>query len=167
MPECSDCTCMLVCASFHHCTRDRGCSKHPAFPAPSVLEGGKFFDKLAQMMRRGREVTFNCHHPRTRVIQYSRDGSDRIEKPRRSGYPACAGCDGCGYGDALGHGQKDLADATAQLKAVPAVPPRSYRRCRWCRLQLPRHRCRSRRGRAGAAAPAGWRGRVRRYPDRH
>ena len=24
--------------SLHHCTRDRGCSKHPAFPAPS-LEG--------------------------------------------------------------------------------------------------------------------------------
>ena len=36
MPECSDCTCMLVCASHTiSCTRDRGCSKHPAFPAPS------------------------------------------------------------------------------------------------------------------------------------
>jgi hypothetical protein len=38
MPECSDCTCMLVCALLaHFCTRDRGCSKHPAFPAPSFL----------------------------------------------------------------------------------------------------------------------------------
>jgi hypothetical protein len=37
MPGCSDCTCMLVCACYvHFCTRDRGCSKHPAFPAPSV-----------------------------------------------------------------------------------------------------------------------------------
>ena len=36
MPECSDCTCMLVCAFLRtYCTRDRGCSKHPAFPAPS------------------------------------------------------------------------------------------------------------------------------------
>src|SRR5260370_396210 len=36
-PGCSDCTCMLVCAFFFaRCTRDRGCSKHPAFPAPSV-----------------------------------------------------------------------------------------------------------------------------------
>ena len=36
MPECSGCTCMLVCALPRaHCTRDRGCSKHPAFPAPS------------------------------------------------------------------------------------------------------------------------------------
>jgi hypothetical protein len=38
MPECSDCTCMLVCATLRtYCTRDRGCSKHPAFPAPSSL----------------------------------------------------------------------------------------------------------------------------------
>src|ERR1700676_2525994 len=28
-----------------------------------------------------------------RVIQYSRDGCDGIEKPRRTGYPACAGYD--------------------------------------------------------------------------
>src|SRR4051794_31568816 len=34
-----------------------------------------------------------CHHPRTRVIQYSRDSSDSTEKPRRTGYPACAGYD--------------------------------------------------------------------------
>src|SRR6266436_6175241 len=40
MPECSDCTCMLVCVFYaHFCTRDRGCSKHPAFPAPSFSEG--------------------------------------------------------------------------------------------------------------------------------
>jgi hypothetical protein len=36
MPECSDCTCMLVCVfCAQFCTRDRGCSVHPAFPAPS------------------------------------------------------------------------------------------------------------------------------------
>src|SRR5882757_3846648 len=35
-------TCMLVCAPFcAHCTRDRGCSAHPVFPAPSVLEEGE------------------------------------------------------------------------------------------------------------------------------
>jgi hypothetical protein len=40
MPECSDCTCMLVCAFLRtYCTRDRGCSKHPAFPAPSCFSG--------------------------------------------------------------------------------------------------------------------------------
>ena len=40
MPDCSDCTCMLVCVSLcAYCTRDRGCSKHPAFPAPSDFRG--------------------------------------------------------------------------------------------------------------------------------
>jgi len=28
--------------SSTHCTRDRGCSKHPAFPAPSRLREGFF-----------------------------------------------------------------------------------------------------------------------------
>src|SRR5713101_4516702 len=30
----------------------------------------------------------------SRAIQYSRGGRDGIEKPRRTGYPACAGYDG-------------------------------------------------------------------------
>ena len=30
---------------------------------------------------------FHRHHPRMRVIQYSRDADDGIEKPRRTGYP--------------------------------------------------------------------------------
>jgi hypothetical protein len=35
-------TCMLVCAlPCAHCTRDRGCSAHPVFPAPSRYGGGK------------------------------------------------------------------------------------------------------------------------------
>ena len=34
--------CMLVCSFVcANRTRDRGCSKHPVFPAPSVLKGGK------------------------------------------------------------------------------------------------------------------------------
>jgi hypothetical protein len=37
------------------------------------------------------------HHPRKRVIQYSRDSSYRTEKPRRTGYPAFAGYDGCWF----------------------------------------------------------------------
>src|SRR5882757_5920245 len=33
-------TCMLVCVFFcASCTRDRGCSVHPVFPAPLFLEG--------------------------------------------------------------------------------------------------------------------------------
>jgi hypothetical protein len=41
-PGCSACTCMLVCASsVRNCTRDRGCSVHPVFPAPSILREGQ------------------------------------------------------------------------------------------------------------------------------
>src|SRR5688572_5476610 len=39
MSECSPLTCMLVCANCATLgTRDRGCSAHPAFPAPSLRE---------------------------------------------------------------------------------------------------------------------------------
>ena len=55
MPECSGCTCMLVCALPRaHCTRDRGCSKHPAFPAPSRLRERNFSKPRAQCVARTR-----------------------------------------------------------------------------------------------------------------
>src|SRR5215218_1149825 len=39
-PGCSACTCMLVCSFVcANRTRDRGCSKHPVFPAPSEFRG--------------------------------------------------------------------------------------------------------------------------------
>ena len=64
MPECSDCTCMLVCAFFRTiCTRDRGCSVHPAFPAPSLLEGQVRAKSRALSARRDRRVMFSRHHP--------------------------------------------------------------------------------------------------------
>ncbi|MEH2527311.1 hypothetical protein V1288_005220 [Bradyrhizobium sp. AZCC 2176] len=38
--------CMLVCSFVcANRTRDRGCSKHPVFPAPSDNEGRKFSGK--------------------------------------------------------------------------------------------------------------------------
>src|SRR5215204_6830893 len=41
-PECFALPCMLVCSFVcANRTRDRGCSKHPVFPAPSVFEEGK------------------------------------------------------------------------------------------------------------------------------
>jgi hypothetical protein len=40
----------------HFCTRDRGCSAHPAFPAPSSLRGREINENLAQNMRRDCEV---------------------------------------------------------------------------------------------------------------
>src|SRR6266567_775835 len=39
---------MLVCAFFAQpCTRDRGCSAHPAFPAPSVWEKVETFGQTS------------------------------------------------------------------------------------------------------------------------
>ena len=39
MPDCLPFTCMLVCIFLcANRTRDRGCSVHPAFPAPSSQE---------------------------------------------------------------------------------------------------------------------------------
>jgi len=45
----------------------------------------------------GRRRILNCHRPRKRTIQYSRDISGRNNTPRRTGCPACAGHDGGTY----------------------------------------------------------------------
>jgi hypothetical protein len=45
---------MLVCAFFcAHCTRDRGCSVHPAFPAPSDLLKARRYKQNPGESRRG------------------------------------------------------------------------------------------------------------------
>src|SRR5207237_10129181 len=54
-PGCSRRTCMLVCILFSaNGTRDRGCSVHPVFPAPSDKEGGKLMTNL------GRKASREC-----------------------------------------------------------------------------------------------------------
>ena len=77
MPECSDCTCMLVCAFLRtYCTRDRGCSKHPAFPAPSFLWAKRFAKPGRNTPREGARV---C----PTVI--AEDGfSGRVDRSRRN-----------------------------------------------------------------------------------
>src|SRR5438105_10474998 len=82
--------CTFVCANR---TRDRGCSVHPVFAAPSEQEGGKLMANLGRNAPREYRPTFSCHRPRRRTIQYSRDISDRTDRPRRTGYPAFAGYD--------------------------------------------------------------------------
>jgi hypothetical protein len=75
MPECSGCTCMLVCASTSiSCTRDRGCSKHPAFPC--ALLSGKRLAKPGRNAPRECGGVFSRHRPRRRTIQYSRSRSE-------------------------------------------------------------------------------------------
>ena len=56
-PGCSRRTCMLVCA-FAMCTgtRDRGCGKHPVFPAPSIqAEGNRAFKPRVKHAARSRK----------------------------------------------------------------------------------------------------------------
>src|SRR5882724_12896189 len=94
------------CAFFaHFCTRDRGCSAHPAFPAPSDFKARNFSANLgrieprergvmsAKVIERGRAIPTMVIARLDRATQYSRDVNDGTEKPRRTGYPACAGYD--------------------------------------------------------------------------
>src|ERR1700730_3469111 len=49
---------MLVCAFYvPFCTRDRGCSKHPAFPAPSI-DGRNELQSPGETRRGNAEVCF-------------------------------------------------------------------------------------------------------------
>src|SRR6266516_2635643 len=67
MPECSDCTCMLVCVSLCAlCTRDRGCSVHPAFPAPSHWR--ETFMQTSGAMRRENAKLYQRHCERSEAI---------------------------------------------------------------------------------------------------
>src|SRR5258708_35256820 len=48
---------MLVCVFLVHvCTRDRGCSAHPVFPAPSQASRAKRLANLGRIVPRDREV---------------------------------------------------------------------------------------------------------------
>src|ERR1700709_1903295 len=47
---------MLVCAfPVHQCTRDRGCSAHPVFPAPSSFRGRNELPNFGRIAPRERE----------------------------------------------------------------------------------------------------------------
>src|SRR6202171_1894574 len=53
---------MLVCAfSCATCTRDRGCSAHPVFPAPSVERGWKVTQGLILKARALRAARMRTH----------------------------------------------------------------------------------------------------------
>src|SRR5471030_1856815 len=71
---------------------------------------------------------FSCHHPRKRVIQYSRDVSDEIDKPRRTGYPL-EPVIGLAEGETRWRGMTTLVDeaptsaAAASLLALPLALP--------------------------------------------
>ena len=64
----------------HTCSRDLGCSAHPAFPAPSELEEGEMICKTSGVMRR--ENAMVRLSPTAviarldRAAQYSRNADD-------------------------------------------------------------------------------------------
>src|SRR5258708_12818138 len=60
--------CVFLCA---YCTRDRGCSAHPAFPAPSLLSRGTKFTQSSGASRRenaGAHLKSERRHPEVRAL---------------------------------------------------------------------------------------------------
>src|SRR6476661_9589177 len=61
-PECFALPCMLVCIFFSaNRTRDRGCSKHPVFPAPSISKRANEDANLGRNAPREGEGSFSRH----------------------------------------------------------------------------------------------------------
>jgi len=119
--------CMLVCNLLcANRTRDRGCSKHPVFPAPSILRRGPNEDaNLGRVVPRDRERTLSRRHPRRRVIQYPRGSSGWTDKPRRTGSPACAGDDSRWRGAKFvytGSAIEYFTWLSAKLDSIDAMP---------------------------------------------
>jgi hypothetical protein len=79
---------MLTAKLGRNAPRDREAVSRLAMTVLGCLK----FESVASHRARAR-LTLNCHHPRMRVIQYSRDADDKTEKPRRTGSPAFAGDD--------------------------------------------------------------------------
>ena len=93
-------------------------------------------DTLCREIAGARALSINAHHKparhrqRMRVIQYSRDAGAGIEKPRRTGYPACAGYDGLLF----------CRRAEALTKAASRATTSGKRPFENCTPPLPRHR---------------------------
>jgi hypothetical protein len=64
------------------CTRDRGCSAHPAFPAPSDFLGRRFLAKPGRNAPRDRGGVSDEYQRATRSIVVAREGG-RSRIPRR------------------------------------------------------------------------------------
>ena len=75
MPECSGCTCMLVCASISILHTRPRVQQAPGIPCSLSFEG-KVHANLGRNAPRERKCILSCRHPRRRVTQYSRDVND-------------------------------------------------------------------------------------------
>src|SRR5215204_7061 len=86
-PECFALPCMLVCSLVSaNRTRDRGCSKHPVFPAPSVFEEGKRDANLGRNAPRARSHTLyrDCLHAGRPCERRDPYAAADVVLPRRS-----------------------------------------------------------------------------------
>src|SRR2546421_8541611 len=109
---------MLVCAIFAQFgTRDRGCSAHPAFPAPSIFEGGKEFCITRAKSRR--EIAdarsphvvpakAGTHTPRRMLFGNGVDGFARTTQP-------------CGYGSLLSQGRRIEVSSRGMTASFPQI----------------------------------------------
>ncbi len=85
---------------FYH-TRGCGCIERPAFPAPSDLQkAGRSWQTSGGSRREIAKLCLRMNAPHTQSSSPAKAGdpvfrgaSDRAEKLRRTGYPACAGYD--------------------------------------------------------------------------
>jgi hypothetical protein len=80
---------------LHHASLpDRSVSIGRFRPQINLLDKyclGDFGQDALEYAKVGACHTHNCHHPRKRVIQYSRAGGDRVDRPRRTGSPPARG----------------------------------------------------------------------------
>src|SRR5215207_3960950 len=86
-PECFALPCMLVCSFVSaNRTRDRGCSKHPVFPVPSVFEEGKRDANLGRNAPRARSHTLyrDCLHAGRPCERRDPYAAADVVLPRRS-----------------------------------------------------------------------------------
>src|SRR4051794_35445974 len=74
--------CMLVCIFFSaNRTRDRGCSKHPVFPAPSISKRANEDANLGRSAPRDRETMSTVIAP---AIDQARQLNPKIEEANSS-----------------------------------------------------------------------------------
>ena len=93
--ECSRCPVCSCAPLFAQIARETaGAASTRSSLRPLISMRANEDANLGRSASRECERIFSRHRPRRRTIQYSRGSSNGIDRPRRTGYPACAGYDG-------------------------------------------------------------------------
>jgi hypothetical protein len=120
------CSCARSCCAIAHETagaaRTRS-SLRPLRGRTKVQTSGSSCREIAKVWLMGASAPYpNCRHPRRRVTQYSRDRSDRIDRPRRTGSPAFAGDDECWRGESAPRNETPPSFFLFTLSSPPSAP---------------------------------------------